>query len=119
MIHIDLEEFSEFNKNDIFAVDGSEFVKINDVAYWVIGLINTNTKNIRLETTLHRDADTLKLIITKHIKRGNRIVSDGGCVILGYLLIILDMYISHISMFMDILDTEKSQQVISKVFGQI
>ena len=32
--------------------------------------INTNTRQLR-------DADTIKLIISKYIKRGNRIVSDG------------------------------------------
>ena len=46
------------------------------MALWVIGLINTNTNTntLLLEQTLHRDADMLKLIITKHIKWGNWIV---------------------------------------------
>ena len=29
----DLEDFSEINKNEIFAVNGSEFVKINNVPF--------------------------------------------------------------------------------------
>ena len=112
----DLEDFSEINKNEIFVVDGSEFVKINHVDYLVSDLINTNTKTLLLEPTLHRDAYKLKLIIIKHIKCGNRIISDGW-VILGYLIIIMDMYISYIPMLMDILDMEKSQQVILKMYG--
>ena len=113
----DLEDFSEINKNENFAW-WSEFVKINHVTYWVIGLVNTNYKTLQLEPILHRDGYTLKLMITKYIKWGNRIVFDGW-VILSYLLIIMDMYILHIFILMDILNKEKSQQVILKVYDKI
>ena len=63
------------------------------MAYWEIDLINTNTKILRLEPTLYRNSDTLKLIITKHIKQDKIIISDGWMGNLDYLLIILDMYI--------------------------
>ena len=63
------------------------------MAYWEIDLINTNTKILRLEPTLYRNAVTLKLIITKYIKQGKIIILDGWMGNLDYLLIILDMYI--------------------------
>ena len=43
----------------------------------MVGIVNCNTRKLRLEITHLRTADIMKKIIFKHIKRGNIIVSDG------------------------------------------
>ncbi len=55
----------------------SDFVKINGNILWLIGIINTDTKHIRLEISYNRDQHIMKKIISAHVKRGNYIVSEG------------------------------------------
>ena len=43
---------------------------------WVVGLINTETKEFRLIPIFTRDNIKLKEIIHKYINRGNTIISD-------------------------------------------
>lgn len=71
-----LEEFSIAGNHDYYAVDESEFVNLNNNLLWVVGIINTRNKKIRLEVTFVRNADTLKKIVTKHVKVDNILVTD-------------------------------------------
>ena len=43
---------------------------------WVIGIIKTTSKKIRVEITFNRNESTIKKIINAHIKTGNHIISD-------------------------------------------
>ena len=58
------------------AVDESLFSHLNDEQIWLVGLINLRTNDIRLELVENRSSETLKLIIEKHVKNGNTIVTD-------------------------------------------
>lgn len=42
----------------------------------MVGLLNYETNSLRLEIVNNRNTDTLKTIITKHILKGNYIISD-------------------------------------------
>lgn len=60
------------------AVDESLFIKdINDIQYWIIGLINAQTKDIRLELATDRSEKIIKKIIMHHIGTGNSTITDG------------------------------------------
>ena len=71
-----LENISTENAYDYYAIDESDFVKINGNILWVIGIINTRTNYIRLEVSYTRDQSIMKKIISAHIKKGNYIVND-------------------------------------------
>ena len=71
-----IENISEENKMERFAIDESLFTNINNSPLWVIGIINTSSKKLRLELSFKRNADVLKKIIFKHVHKGNIIVSD-------------------------------------------
>ena len=43
----------------------------------MLGIINNSTKEFRIEGTYSRDAITLEKFITKFVKKGNNIISDG------------------------------------------
>lgn len=58
------------------ATDECLFTHQDGIQTWVIGLINTESNNIRLEIVTSRDSDTLKNIIHKHVEPGNYIVTD-------------------------------------------
>ena len=55
-----IENISKANEFKYYAVDESEFVKIKGIPLWVIGIINTENKLIRLEVSFNRDGETLK-----------------------------------------------------------
>ena len=58
------------------AVDESLFTHIDGVQHWLIGLLNTETKDLRIEVVIDRREETLKTIIENHIGKGNYIISD-------------------------------------------
>ena len=58
------------------AVDESLFTHYGGVSQWVIGIVDIESKSIRLEVVSQRDEDTLKIIINKHIMIGNNIYTD-------------------------------------------
>ena len=62
---------------NIFSNDELDFIKINGKILWVIGIINSNNRLIRLELTYDRNTDIMKKIIKSHIKTGNIVVTDG------------------------------------------
>ena len=72
-----LEEISTRNVFEHFAVDESDFVRVGGKIFWVIGIINTHTKKLRLELSFERDTSTMKKIIKNLVQTGNIIVTDG------------------------------------------
>ena len=71
-----MEVFAEENKNQKIEIDESYFSHIDNKQIWVIGLINTQTKEFRLIPSFKRDSATIKKIVEKFIKRGNIIITD-------------------------------------------
>ena len=71
------EEFGSLNKNEFFSIDESLFCHKNDSQIWIVGAVNNNTKDFRLEGVLSRDSNILKKFVHKYIPKGNHIVSDG------------------------------------------
>ena len=55
-----LENISKKNEYKYYIIDESEFVKINGVPLWVIGIINTVEKTIRLEVSCNLDEEVIK-----------------------------------------------------------
>ena len=49
----------------------------NNRQLWLIGIINNNTKEFRIEASFNRDATTLSKFIYKYVEIWNTIVSDG------------------------------------------
>ena len=57
-------------------MDESLFTHINNTQQWVVGMINITAKNIRIEIVNDRITETLKMIIAKHLGKGNIIHTD-------------------------------------------
>ena len=73
-----LEKFADNNALKNIAVDESLFVHDYDgTQEWVIGLIDIQTKKIRLELAHERNENILKKIIQHHVGYNNTIISDG------------------------------------------
>ena len=71
-----LDPLAYKNANQFIAVDESLFTHNQGHQQLVVGLINTETNDFRIELVDSRDQTTLKNIITKHVLIGNSIVSD-------------------------------------------
>ena len=71
------EIFAPKNAHSFFAVDECLFSHKNGRQIWILGAINTQTKEFRLEATLDRSEATLKKFIMKYIEEGNTIITDG------------------------------------------
>ena len=73
-----IEKFVDNNELKNIAIDESLFVHDHDgTQEWVIGMIDIQTKNIRLEIVHERTEIILKKIIKHHIGYNNTIISDG------------------------------------------
>ena len=72
-----LEQISTKNAFEYFAIDETDFIRINGKILWVIGIINTINKKIRLEVSYNRNTNVIKKIIKAHIATGNIITSEG------------------------------------------
>ena len=58
-----LEDISQKNVFQHFAIDESAFVKIKGNILWVIGIINTYNQLIRLEVSYDRTIEIMKKIV--------------------------------------------------------
>ena len=65
------------NEEKYFSIDECNIISINNKSIWLLGIINNNTKNFRIEPVINRDADTIKTFLTKYVGSGNRIVTGG------------------------------------------
>ena len=72
----ELEILAEENNNRTIAIDESLFTHFNNRQVWVIGLIDTQSKDFRLVSSFTRDTSKLKKIVKKFVKSGNTIISD-------------------------------------------
>lgn len=68
---------------------------------WVVGLINSENNNIRLEKIKNRDSETLKTIIEKFVGNGNFAITNAWIGWNFLSLLILDIYIMYIIMVDD------------------
>ena len=77
MIVYETEFLGEENENAFFLVDESLFGHINDNQFWLLGIINNETRDFLVEFSDSRSSDALKSFISKHVKKGNNISTDG------------------------------------------
>ena len=69
---------SDKNTHKNLAIDESLFTHgKNGMQIWVIGAINTTTKEFRIEPIKERNSETIKLFISSYIDKGNHIICDG------------------------------------------
>ncbi len=71
-----LDRLANTNSHQQISIDESLFIHWEGIQVWVVGLINLNTDEIRLEIVENRDQQTMKTIIEKHICKGNIINAD-------------------------------------------
>lgn len=68
--HQALQNYDIGNKTNMFGHEaGTQF--------WVLGIINTQTKEFRIEPVQVRDTPMIKSFISRHTKRGNNITTEG------------------------------------------
>ena len=66
------------NENAKIAKDESLFCHFNgNRQIWLIGLINTNTQEFRIEAVYDRNSEIMEKIIKHHVGEGNFIITDG------------------------------------------
>ncbi len=90
-----LDPLANRNDNHHICIDESLFSHSDGIQIWVVGMINAETKEIRLEMVDNRNANTLKNIIEKHVLPGNIVVSD-SCAGYSFLDNINSGYVHHI-----------------------
>ena len=76
-----LERLAPKNSNYVICADESLFTHKEGEQTWVLGLINLENNDIRLEIISNRNEATLKSIIEKHMGIGNTVYTDSW---LGY-----------------------------------
>ena len=108
------------NGNQYISCDESLFTHTAGIQQWVVGLLNTQTKNFRIELVDAREQTTLKTIITKHVLPGNNIVTVSwpGYNFLndndsGYIHIVHNHSIGHFGSGIE------STSIIESIWGQI
>ena len=77
MIEYESGKLGYFDENKYFSCDECNIVSIGNTSIWLLGIIDNETKNFRISPTIERDTSNLKAFITKHVERGNHIVTDG------------------------------------------
>jgi len=66
------------NENAKITIDESLFCHFNgNRQIWLIGLINTNTHEFRIEAVYERNSEIMEKIIKHHVGEGNFIITDG------------------------------------------
>lgn len=95
-----LEDISTHNKYEYFSVDESDFVKINGIILWVIGVLNNNTYELRLEVSYTRTEEVLKKLFRHMLKLVIILLVMAGLYIYGLGDLFQDIYIPPIIMVM-------------------
>ena len=72
-----VEILGEENQNLYFSADECMFGHEFDEPVWILGIINNTNKDFRLEIANSRDTNTIKAFISRHVKKGNKICTDG------------------------------------------
>jgi len=72
------EILGDENKGGYFSVDESMFGHVNGNQYWLLGIVdNSNHDDFRIDFEETRDTDSIKAFISKHVKIGKNICTDG------------------------------------------
>ena len=71
------ELLGEENEIAFFSVDESLFGHINGDQFWLFGIINNQTRDFSIEFTNSRYSASIKSFISKHVKKSNKIYTDG------------------------------------------
>ena len=78
LLEYNTEFIGDYNQNRYYAIDESMFCHdINKQQLWVLGLLDTKTKEFPLVVAKHRNTESLKSFIKKLIPEGNNLVTDG------------------------------------------
>jgi hypothetical protein len=72
----EIELLATENERKKFAIDESLLTHIDGHQVWLVGIINTQTKDFRLIPVYNRNYTILKNIITKFVEKGNVLISD-------------------------------------------
>ena len=70
------ELLGDLSQGGYFSVDESLFRHSDNAQIWILGIIDTSSKEFRLERYLSRNSEILKKFISKFAKSGNTIISD-------------------------------------------
>lgn len=70
------ELLGEENENSFFSVYESLFGHINGDQFWLLGIINNQTRGFLIEFTNSRSSASIKSFISKHVKKVNKISTD-------------------------------------------
>ena len=65
------------NQNKYFVVDECNIISIKGIQICLLGIIDIESKDFRIEEELNREAYTLKHFITRYVAKGNYIITDG------------------------------------------
>ena len=71
-----IREISLNNANNILYFDESLFTHRDGIQAWVVGIINTDINEMRLEVVANRNEEMLKALKEKHIGIGNIVYTD-------------------------------------------
>ena len=72
-----VEILGEENENLYFSADECMFGHEFSEPVWILYIINNTNKDFRLEIANSRDTNTIKAFISRHVKKGNKIFTDG------------------------------------------
>ena len=67
----------ELNSRKYYSVDECNIITINGTQIWLLGIIDNENKDFRIEPILSRNTVALKNFINKYVSSGNYIVTDG------------------------------------------
>ena len=67
----------EESEHNYFSLDECNIISIKGIQIWLLGIIDTESKDFRIEPVLNRDAETLKVFIPRYVAKGNFIITDG------------------------------------------
>ena len=77
------------NENKYFSIDECNILNIDNIHIWLLGIINTGTKNFLWAPTISGDSDSLKYFISKYVEKGNYIIIDGGLIMVIWIDLIV------------------------------
>ena len=59
---------------------------------WILGIINNTNKDFRLGIANSRDKNTIKAFVSRHVKKGNKICTMVGHLMITWMSLILAIY---------------------------
>ena len=65
------------NSNRTVTIDETLITHIDSKQIWIVGAIDTTTKNVRLDVIPERNGHNLKIFVSNHILPGSNLTHDG------------------------------------------